>query len=586
VKILKINNKKSALDGGVEILRNAVLQRDCGEIILPPNDSCRLTLINLYSYVTNPFTPQASFNFELFKEHSKVVTRVMDNIVDLELEKIQSILDKIKEDPELDEIKQNELNLWTNIQRMCELGRRTGLGITAEGDMLAALNIIYGTPEATDFSEKVHKVYATECFRESVNLAKERGAFPIFNYELEKDNPYSNRITQDNPDILEDMKKYGRRNIALMTVAPAGSVSCLTQTTSGIEPAFLIYYTRRRKINPNDKDVRVDFIDEVGDHWQEYNVFHHKFIDWYIANNPGMFNTRIEYQDHMAGLDKSFVDELIEKSPYHKATSNDVDWVEKVRLQGAVQRWIDHSISVTLNIPNTSTLELVSDIYKEGWKSGCKGMTIYRDGSRSGVLISSDDSSKNKKEEQDFGVSHAPKRPKTLDCDIVHFTNKGEKWIAFIGLLEGRPYEIFTGNLTKINLPSNIEKGEIAKHKGEDGVSNYDLYYYTGDGTRTFVCNIKDLFNSEFNDISRMVSAILRHGMPVGSAINLLASLNLDGDLINTWKNGVKRILKRYLKDEEIVEVKGKTCSNCGSINIMMIEGCETCAECGSSKCN
>jgi ribonucleoside-diphosphate reductase alpha chain len=324
----------------------------------------------------------------------------------------------------------------------------------------------------------------------------------------------------------------------------------------------------------------------VGDSWEEYNVFHHKFVDWFIAKNPNMFETDNEYLRHLELLPNEEVNKLIELSPYYKAMANDVDWLEKVRMQGSIQRWCDHSISVTVNIPSTCTVELVSQIYLEGWKSGCKGMTIYRDGSRSGVLISSEDSSKNKKEETNFGVSHAPKRPKTLDCDIIHFTNKGEKWIAFVGLLEGRPYEIFTGNLTKIDLPSNIEKGEITKHKGEDGESNYDLYYYTGDGNRTLVCNLKVLFSSEFNDVSRLVSAMLRHGMPIGSLINLLTNLNLDGDLINTWKNGVKRILKRYLKEEEIVEVKDKTCSNCGSINIMMIEGCETCAECGSSKCN
>jgi ribonucleoside-diphosphate reductase alpha chain len=586
MKILRINKVDlGALKYKPETLKPA-LNVDCGEINLCPGDSCRLTLLNLYSYVENPFTENPTFNYEKFKEHSRVICRIMDNIVDLELEKIDSILEKIDNDPETEEIKTTERNLWLMIKKRCEQGRRTGAGVTAEGDMIAGMNLRYGTPEATEFATNVHKIYATEYFRESVNLAKDRGCFPIWNWELEKDNPYINRILENETQLRNDLIQYGRRNIAMMTIAPAGSVSCLTQTTSGIEPAFMVYYTRRRKINPNDKNIRVDYVDVVGDSWEEYNVFHHKFVDWYIARNPNMFGSRLEYQRHLELLSKEEVDGLIEKSPYYKAMANDVDWLEKVRMQGNIQKYIDHSISVTVNIPMTSSVELVSQIYLEGWKVGCKGMTIYRDGSRSGVLISSEESSKNKKGENTFGVSHAPKRPKTLDCDIINFTNKGEKWIAFVGLLENRPYEIFTGNLTKINLPNNIEKGEITKHKGEDGETNYDLYYYTGDGVRTFVCNLKVLFSSEFNDVSRMVSAILRHGMPIGSVINLLTNLNLDGDLINTWKNGVKRILKRYLNEDEIVEVKGKTCSNCGSTNIMMIEGCETCAECGSSKCN
>lgn len=563
----------------------------CGEIPLADGGSCRLTLLNLYSYVDNPFTPQAKFNFDLFKKHTHQITRVMDNIVDMELEKIDSIIAKVKSDPESDLIKQPELNLWNRIKDKGVRGRRTGIGVTAEGDMLASLGYIYGTPEATKFSEKVHSIYATEVLRESTNLSKERGSFPIWDWEMEKNNPYLNRIYENNHDVKDLVKKYGRRNIANMTIAPAGSVSILTQTTSGIEPAFLVNYTRRRKINPQEKGVRVDFVDEVGDSWTEYNVFHHKFIDWFSVNQLELRKRLGEEQveiypmswckDFLENLDKESTQKLIEWSPYYKAMANDVDWVEKVRMQGAVQKWIDHSISVTVNLPEHVDTDLVNDVYITAWESGCKGCTIYRDGSRSGVLITKEEK-KEEKIKQMFEDSHAPKRPKRLDCDVIHFMNKGEKWICFVGLMEGRPYEIFTGSYDKLSdVPSSVERGIIERRKN-NGLSQYMFIYKDKNGDDVECCDLKHTFDEAFADVSKMVSAILRHGMPLEYVVDLLDNLNLDGDLITTWKAGVKRIIKRYVREGS--KAKGK-CPECNSSNLAYQDSCLTCMDCGNSKC-
>lgn len=574
---------------------NDILIHNCGEIPLCAYDSCRLSCINLYSYVENKFTPEAYFNFELFKKHTHIHQRMMDNIVDLELEKIDTILNKIKNDPESDDIKYRELKLWEKVKEKCELGRRTGSGVTGEGDMLAAMNLRYGTPEATKFAEEVHKVYAIETLRSSVQLAKERGAFPIWNPQYEEGNPFIARIEKEDPELIKEMNRYGRRNIALLTIAPCGSVSILTQTTSGVECAFMINYTRRRKINPSDINTRVDFIDEVGDSWQNYNVFHKGFIDWFEANQRSLRSeieninlleieekyTWNECKSYLENLEKEKVQNLIEKSPYYKATSNDVDWVEKVRMQGAIQKWVDHSISVTTNLPKGTPESVVHDVYMTGWKEGCKGMTIYVDGSRSGVLVTEEDN-KETEIENYFKENHAPRRPKTLEADVHNFTNKGEKWVAVIGKLEGKPYEIFTGPLEEFKIESTIEFGEITRSKDKDGESIYN-FCYEKDGDKICVGDLKRSFDPQFSDISRMVSALLRHGMPMFYIVNLLGTLNLDGDLITTWKKGAIRILKKYIKEEH--EIKGMTCQNCGSENLAMIEGCMTCLDCSSSKC-
>lgn len=575
---------------------NDILIHNCGEIPLCAYDSCRLSCINLYSYVENKFTPEASFNFELFKKHTHIHQRMMDNIVDLELEKIDTILNKIKNDPESDDIKYRELKLWEKVKEKCELGRRTGSGVTGEGDMLAAMNLRYGTPEATKFAEEVHKVYAIETLRSSVQLAKERGAFPIFDNKYEEGNPFIARIEKEDPELIKEMYRYGRRNIALLTIAPCGSVSILTQTTSGLECAFMINYTRRRKINPSDKNTRIDFVDEVGDSWQNYNVFHKAFIDWFEVNQRRLRSeienidlseieekyTWNECKSYLENLEKEKVQNLIEKSPYYKATSNDVDWVEKVRMQGAIQKWIDHSCSVTTNLPKGTPESVVHDVYMTGWKEGCKGMTIYVDGSRSGVLVTEEDNKETEMEDY-FKENHAPRRPKTLEADVHNFTNKGEKWVAIIGKLENKPYEIFTGPLEEFKIDTSIESGEITRSKDEEGNSVYN-FCYDKDGTKICVGDLKGSFDPQFSDISRMVSALLRHGMPMFYIVNLLGTLNLDGDLITTWKKGAIRILKKYIKEEH--EVKGMKCENCGSENLAMQEGCLTCLNCSSSKCS
>lgn len=549
----------------------------CGEIPLCPYDSCRLIAINLYSYVENPFTKKAKFNFELFRKHAAYAQRMMDDIIDLEMEKIDAILAKIEKDPENEEIKHTEKHLWEKIRKKTLQGRRTGVGITAEGDMLAALNLTYGSKEANEFSVEVHKNLALSAYRSSVEMAKERGAFEVYDAEREKNNPFVLRIKEADEDLYQEMVKYGRRNIALLTIAPTGSTSLMSQTTSGIEPVFLPVYKRRRKVNPNDKDVKVDFVDEVGDSWEEYIVFHHHFKTWMEANG---FDTSRDYSNEE-------IQELIAKSPYYKATSNDIDWLSKVEMQGAIQKWVDHSISVTINIPNEATVELVNELYIKAWEVGCKGVTVYRDGSRSGVLVAADD----KKEEETEDVHHnleafPTKRPQILEADVVRFQNNKEKWIAFVGLIDERPYEIFTGladDEEGIMLPRWVNEGLIIKNRDENGVSRYDFQFKNLRGYKTTIEGLSHKFNPEFWNYAKLISGTLRHGMPIENVVELINRLELDSESINTWKAGVARALKRYIADG--TEADGQKCSNCGSDQVVYQEGCLICKNCGSSKC-
>ncbi|MHA7112246.1 adenosylcobalamin-dependent ribonucleoside-diphosphate reductase [Sunxiuqinia elliptica] len=564
--------RESVPDCYADMGYKTVSTNPCGEIPLCPYDSCRLLAINLYSYVENPFTPEAKFNFDKFKEHVAYAQRMMDDIIDLELEKIDAIIGKIDADPEDDDIKQTERKLWEKIQTKAREGRRTGVGITAEGDMLAALGLRYGVEDATDFSEEIHKTLAVEAYRSSVNLAKERGSFTIYDTEREKNNPMINRIREQDEALYKDMIKHGRRNIALLTIAPTGTTSLMTQTTSGIEPVFMPVYKRRRKVNPNDKDVRVDFIDEVGDSWEEYIVFHHKFVTWMKAKGH-----RTDKQYSQDELDK-----LVAQSPYYKATSNDVDWLSKVRMQGRIQKWVDHSISVTINLPSDVEEELVGKLYFEAWKSGCKGVTVYRDGSRAGVLVS------NKKEEKkkDSKSSFPTKRPDELEADVVRFQNNKEKWVAFIGLVGDLPYEIFTGlqdDEDGILLPRSVTKGKIIKGHDEEGNSRYDFQYENKRGYKTTIEGLSYKFNPVFWNYAKLISGILRHGMPIHKVVDTVTSLQLDNETINSWKAGVARALKKYIPNGTVAE--GTVCGECGSSNVIYQEGCLTCPDCGSSKC-
>ncbi|PWG04196.1 adenosylcobalamin-dependent ribonucleoside-diphosphate reductase [Polaribacter aquimarinus] len=544
----------------------------CGEIPLCPYDSCRLLAINLFSYVENPFTKEAEFNFPLFKKHIVIAQRMMDDIIDLELEKIDRILEKIDVDPELDDVKSNEKNLWLNIRQKAYEGRRTGIGITAEGDMLAALDIRYGSEEGNKFSAEVHKTLAIATYRASVNLAKERGAFSIFDADREKENPFILRLKEADNKLYYDMLEHGRRNIALLTIAPTGTTSLMTQTSSGIEPVFMPVYKRRKKVNPNDKNVRVDFIDEVGDSWEEFVVFHHRFKQWMEING---IDTKNNYSQEE-------LNDLVKKSPYFKATSNDIDWLSKVTMQGAIQKWVDHSISVTVNLPNDTTEELVGELYLKAWEVGCKGVTVYRDGSRSGVLIATDDIKKDKKNNTNF----PKKRPLELEADVVRFQNQKEKWIAFVGIFDDNPYEIFTGLVDDedgILIPRSVEKGLIIKSRNEDGTSRYDFQYKNKRDYKTTIEGLSHKFNPEFWNYAKLISGTLRHGMPINKVIELIQSLQLDSESINTWKNGVQRALKRYV--ENGTKAKGQTCDNCNSSELIYQEGCLTCKDCGSSKC-
>lgn len=569
--------KESVPDCYADLGYETVSTNPCGEIPLCPYDSCRLLAINLYSYVDNPFTEKAKFNFEKFKKHAAYAQRIMDDIIDLEIEKIDGILEKIKSDKEDANVKIVEYELWEKIKIKCEEGRRTGIGITAEGDMLAALGLQYGSDESIKFSAKLHKQLALNTYRSSVELARDRGAFGIYDAEREKENPFIQRLKEADPDMYKDMVKYGRRNIALLTIAPTGTTSLMTQTSSGLEPAFLIAYKRRRKVNPNDKDVTVSFTDETGDHWEEFNVFHHKFVDWLKINNYDVEETKTLGDDELQ--------EVIAKSPYHKATANDIDWVQKVKLQGAVQKWVDHSISVTVNIPNEVSAELVGDIYKNAWEAGCKGITVYRDGSRSGVLVSKDDKGTHEVDEDIFGESHAPKRPKILEAEVVRFQNDYEKWIAVVGILEGKPYEIFTGRAEDtFMLPLNLESGWVIKSKDEHGKSRYDFRYKDKDGYNVTMEGLSRSFDKEYWNYAKLISGVLRHGMPLLFVIDLISHLHLDSTYINTWKNGVVRALKKFIPDGTVV--KHQTCGNCGDPDgLIYREGCLICKSCGSSKC-
>jgi len=566
--------KESLPDCYADLGYKTLSTNPCGEIPLCAYDSCRLLAINLLSYVDKPFTAEASFNYPLFKQHVAAAQRIMDDIIDLELEKIDTILDKIDADPEGEEIKLVEKNLWLNIRTKARDGRRTGIGITAEGDMLAALGLRYGSDEGVAFSEEIHKILAVEAYRGSVNLAKERGAFTIYDSEREKNNPFVLRLKEADSQLYYEMQEHGRRNIALLTIAPTGTTSLMTQTTSGIEPVFLPVYKRRRKVNPNDKDVRVDFIDEVGDSWEEYVVFHHRFKEWMEVN--GFEITKNYSQEEL--------DALVEKSPYYKATSNDVDWLSKVRMQGRIQKWVDHSISVTVNVPNETPEDVVAKLYMEAWEAGCKGVTVYRDGSRSGVLISNSE----KKEEKTGGVPSIfpTKRPQVLQADVVRFQNSKDKWIAFIGLIDGRPYEIFTGLVDDedgILIPRWVTEGLIIKNKNDDGTTRYDFQYKNMRGYKTTIEGLSHKFNPEYWNYAKLISGTLRHGMHIEKAVDLINSLQLDSESINTWKNGVARALKRYIVDG--TEAHGQKCSNCNSTNLIYQEGCLTCNDCGSSKC-
>ncbi|RXG27543.1 adenosylcobalamin-dependent ribonucleoside-diphosphate reductase [Leeuwenhoekiella marinoflava] len=567
-------SRESVPDCYADLGYKTVSTNPCGEIPLCPYDSCRLLAINLFSYVDEPFTEKASFNFDLFKKHVAKAQRIMDDIIDLELEKVNAILHKIESDPENEEVKKVEHNLWLNIKKKAEEGRRTGIGITAEGDMLAALGIKYGSKKGNEFSVEIHKTIAIEAYRASVDAAKERGAFPIFDSEREKENPFILRLKEADEKLYYDMLEHGRRNIALLTIAPTGTTSLMTQTTSGIEPVFLPVYKRRRKVNPNDKEARVDFVDEVGDSWEEYVVFHHRFKEWMKIN--GIATDKNYSQEEL--------NEIVAQSPYYQATSNDVDWLNKVRMQGAVQKWVDHSISVTINLPNDVDEELVGDLYLEAWQAGCKGVTVYRDGSRSGVLISNEE--KKEEEEHETLTAFPTKRPQILEADIVRFQNNKEKWIAFIGLIEGKPYEIFTGiadDEDGILLPRWVEKGLIIKNRNEDGSSRYDFQYQNKRGYKTTIEGLSHKFDPEYWNYAKLISTTLRYGMPIEKAVELTNSLQLDSASINTWKNGVARALKRYVADGTVA-LKQK-CDNCNSSELIYQEGCLTCKDCGSSKC-
>ena len=575
--------RESVPDCYADLGYKTVSTNPCGEIPLCPYDSCRLLAVNLYSYVKNPFTAEAEFDFELFKKHVAVAQRMMDDIIDLEVEKIEKILAKVGSDPESEAIKRTERELWEKILAKTTQGRRTGVGTTAEGDMLAALGLRYGTPEATAFSVEVHKTLALAAYRSSVMMAKERGAFKVYDAKREENNPYIQRIKEADPELYALMVEHGRRNIACLTIAPTGTTSIMTQTTSGIEPVFQPVYRRRRKVNPNDKNVHVDLVDEVGDSFEEYVVFHHKFITWMNANG--------HTYDAAHRYSPAEIDELVQKSPYYKATANDVDWMEKVHMQGAIQKWVDHSISVTINLPNDVSEELVGKLYEEAWRSGCKGCTVYRDGSRTGVLEGIKEKKKkeetSKKDEKNCVCfdNKVRIRPTELECDVVRFQNNKDKWIAFVGIKDGLPYEIFTGladDEEGILLPKSVTKGKIIRVVQEDGTKRYDFQFVNSRGFKTTMEGLSYKFDKEFWNYAKLISGVLRYGMPIDQVIKMISSLQMDSESINSWKVGVERALKKYIQDGTVVQ--GQVCPNCGNA-LIFEEGCMHCRECGYSRC-
>ncbi len=564
--------RESIPDCYADLGYKTVSTNPCGEIPLCPYDSCRLIAINLFSYVENPFTPQATFNMELFREHVQKAMRLNDDLIDLEMEKIEAIIEKIDKDPEDEEVKLAELTLWRKIKEKTLGGRRTGLGITAEGDMLAAMGFQYGNDKATDFAVDIQRTLAVEAYRSSAQMSTERGAFPIFDAKREENNPMIQRIKKEDEALFEQMVRHGRRNISMLTIAPTGTTSLMTQTTSGIEPVFMPFYKRRRKVNPNDKNVNVTFRDEVGDAWEEYYVFHHNFITWCEKNGYR--------QEDVKAMPVSEIEELVAKSPYYKATSNDIDWTAKVKMQGKMQKWVDHSISVTVNLPNSVTEELVAEVYKTAWEYGCKGVTVYRDGSRSGVLVSA------KENESKEASLRKKSRPKSLDAEVIRFKNGAEQWIALVGLVKGAPYEIFTGLIDEDtrSIPKSVSMGYIVKEKDDTGNTRYDFHYIDKYGYRNIVGGISHMFNKEYWNYAKLISGVLRNGMPIVDVVNLVSGLQLDSEAINTWKNGVERTLKRYIPDGT-KDASGKKCEKCNSDNLVYQEGCLTCMACGNSKC-
>lgn len=565
--------RESVPDCYADLGYRTISTNPCGEIPLCPYDSCRLLAINLYSYVEEPFTENAWFNFQKFERHARLAQRIMDDIIDLEIEKIDRILNKISSDPESETIKSVEYELWRKIRKTCIEGRRTGVGITAEGDMLAALGLHYGTDEAISFSESVHKTLAVNAYRSSVDLARERGSFPVFDAYREKDNPFIQRLAAADPSLLEDMARFGRRNIACLTIAPTGTTSLMTQTTSGIEPAFLISYMRRRKVNPSDKDVNVTFVDEVGDHWEEYNVFHHKFENWLEQNGYNVAEVT-----KMTGPE---LQEIIARSPYHLSTANDVDWVQKVKMQGVIQKWVDHSISVTVNVPEDTSVEKVKEIYQTAWEVGCKGCTIYRDGSRSGVLVSNDKKDKTPTHTENL----PPVRPQRLEADVVRFKNNDEDWIAVIGLVDDRPYEVFTGRAEDtFKLPEYVVKGWVLKNKDEEGKNRYDFQFLDRDGYRVTIEALSRSFNKVYWNYAKLISGVLRIGMPILQVVDLIDGLNVEEDYINSWKNGVIRSLKKFIPNA--TKPSDATCPSCEDPEgLIYEEGCLMCKSCGYSEC-
>ena len=569
--------RESVADCYADIGFKTISTNPCGEIPLCSYDSCRLLAINLFSYVIEPFSENARFDWELFKRHAGLALRMMDDIVDLEIEKIDKIISKIHQDPEDIEIKSRELKLWKNIRNKCIEGRRTGVGITAEGDMLAALGIRYGSEESINFTTEVHKTLAVEAYRSSVILAKERGSFPIYDSLREENNPFIQRLAGADESLYKDMSRYGRRNIAILTIAPTGTTSIMSQTTSGIEPVFMVSYRRRKKVNPNDQNARVDFVDEVGDSWEEYAVFHHKFKEWLSVNGYD--------PQQVAKMNSDDLNAIIAKSPYYKATANDVDWVSKVKMQGSIQKWVDHSISVTVNIPEDTSVEMVAEIYRTGWESGCKGITVYRDGSRSGVLISDSNTKKTESPEESFTNNNAPKRPVILEADVIRFLNQDEPWIAVVGLLNNRPYEIFTGKAREsFSILSSVDKGWVIKSKHHDGRSRYDFQYEDQDGYKVTIEGLSRTFDKEYWNYAKLISGVLRHGMPIEYVVDIVENLHLDAETLNNWKNGVIRALKKYIPNGTIPN--HNECPSCGDASLVYEEGCINCKSCGMSKCS